>query len=394
MPPCTLCLPPIPSAPVKSPTWAQDMEVLGDLRGFTACLWRTASFSHGQLDEARAHFAQHPPSTIRIESCQRLEAYSSSPCQCEAQVRLTGVDALLHLASVAAGLHAAVLGEDQIMGQVRSAIAAASPELRSIGDIAVAAARELRRGQQFNTHSGHLLDRGLRLLGVPTEGSLLVVGTGHMARLIARRAAEHGFDDIIIAGRARPDAPWFTESSLRFVALHEVPLLDPVDIAVGCLGAGAPVLDPEAQLPRVRRLILDLGTPRNFAGHRSVPLVDIAALLEAGQAHTNERRHALSAELRRIIQHRFEMARTTGRSPVGAMRAAVEQVRAREASRIRSLHPEIPAETVDAITRSLVNQIFHLPTERLRELDDADLGHRFVALFAEKPLAPASPRCS
>ena len=57
-------------------------------------------------------------------------------------------------------------------------------------------------------------------------------------------------------------------------------------------------------------------------------------------------------------------------------------MRAAEVARIRRLHPEISQETAEAITRSLVKQIFHHATERLRALDDPALGDRVVALFA------------
>ena len=69
------------------------------------------------------------------------------------------------------------------------------------------------------------------------------------------------------------------------------------------------------------------------------------------------------------------------RSPVGALRARVEDVRQRELVRMRRLHPEIPADTLDVLSRSLVNQLFHAPSQRLKDLDDPRLGQQFVALF-------------
>ena len=49
------------------------------------------------------------------------------------------------------------------------------------------------------------------------------------------------------------------------------------------------------------------------------------------------------------------------------------------------IHKDLERETVDTITRSLVQQIFHRPTTRLRELDDPELGARLAALFAAAP---------
>lgn len=287
------------------------------------------------------------------------------------------------MAAVAAGLHSAVLGEEQVMGQVRTSLIDSPPPLREAGDIAVAAARELRQFARVNTDSGHLLDRGLALANAEPGGSLLILGTGHMARLIARRGVHLGFSRVVIAGRTRPTAPWFDEADFEFVPLDQVCATGTFDVAVGCLGSNAPVIDVCEGLPAVRRLLLDLGTPANFSGSADAPLLDIATLLEAGQHHTNRRRARLMDQLGEIIDRRLAMAASTRTSPVGAFRASIERIRQREAQRIHQLHPEIAPETVEAITRALVNQIFHLPSERLRRIDDAEWHERFVALFSE-----------
>ena len=76
-------------------------------------------------------------------------------------------------------------------------------------------------------------------------------------------------------------------------------------------------------------------------------------------------------------------ARSTGESAVGALRLEVEKVRQRELLRMQRLHPEVSLETLDVLTRSLVEQIFHRPSTRLRQAEHAELGADVVALFAE-----------
>lgn len=129
---------------------------------------------------------------------------------------------------------------------------------------------------------------------------------------------------------------------------------------------------------------MDLGTPRNFTGTATVRALGISDLLDSGHREGVERREELASELRNILGHRIEMACTNRQTPVGALRASVERVRQREMNRIQKLHPEIPEETIEAITRSLVNQLFHRPSERLKSLDDPSLGERFAALFSEE----------
>jgi glutamyl-tRNA reductase len=63
------------------------------------------------------------------------------------------------------------------------------------------------------------------------------------------------------------------------------------------------------------------------------------------------------------------------------MRQAVEEARKSEMERLRRAHPEIPEETLNAITRSLVNKIFHTPSERLRQVGDETLAKELANLF-------------
>ena len=70
-------------------------------------------------------------------------------------------------------------------------------------------------------------------------------------------------------------------------------------------------------------------------------------------------------------------------SPVGRMRKEIETLRASESIRIARLHPELSKETIDAITRTLVNRLLHTPSERLREMGDAELAERLADLFVQ-----------
>ena len=344
------------------------------LSDFRVCLWRTVSLSATDMAAARASAEHGHADSALVLSCQRMEAYGFGECTCDAPERLHGREALARLAEVAAGLDSVVLGEDQIMGQVRSALNAAPADVRRAGDIAVAAARKLRQETSFESHAGHLLDRALRLSTIEPKGSLLVLGVGAMGKLVAERAAELGFD-VTVAGRKKPagDLPW------NFVHLGEAIELRKVDVLVGCLGSGAGEIAlrflPEA------RLALDFGTPRNFREPSGPGLLTIADLLEDEESrpHATARRNRLKARLDEILGERLAHSAADGASAIGAIRRAAEEVRRREAERIRELHPEIPPETVDAMTRSLMDKLLHEPTMRLRE--NPELAERVAGLF-------------
>lgn len=347
----------------------------------TVCAWETAALDRAGLRAVEQRARAHREAAV-VATCQRVEVYTTADCDCPAPVRLCGFDALFHLTQVAAGLYAIVLGEEQVVGQVRTALAAAPGAVRRQGDAAIAAARELRRREHFTAHTGHLLDHAFRLGGVPPGGRLLITGTGHVARLVAARARALGFDEVVIAGRRRPEAAWFREGAYQFVALGEARSLGGVDVIAGALGAEAPEVELGA-LPAARRLVVDLGTPRNFSGRATAPLVDIAMLLEdrarSGAGHGIRAR--LRNDLRAILERRLAMAAVDATTPAGRLRAIVEDLRRRELQRAAALHPGIPPETLDRVTAALVNKLFHAPSVRLQEADP-QLAEAVVALFS------------
>jgi glutamyl-tRNA reductase len=211
-----------------------------------------------------------------------------------------------------------------------------------------------------------------------------VVGAGSVGRLVAERARALGATQVTIFGRRVPDAEWFVSGGFRFAPLASLAESGAFDVLVGCLGSSATELDAIRDLPAVRRLIVDLGTPRNIGGDASVPTITIAQMHadERGRRHSQERRSALKHRLRELLNERLAMATEDSATPIGRLRLEVERVRRAEVERTSRLHPELPPETVEQITRSLVNQIFHLPSKRLRELRDPELGTRVAALFA------------
>jgi glutamyl-tRNA reductase len=358
------------------------------------CGWPTASLPAGELasitEKARAHGAD----AVILESCQRIEVYRSALCECEAPTRKRGADALRHLAEVATGLHSVVLGEAQILGQVRSAFADAHGPLRRQAAIALAAARELRRETAFTSHSGHLLDRGLERAGMGAQGAVLVIGAGQVGRLVAERALQLGFDDVVVAARRPAELRQRFAPRVRLIPLDQMASQPAFEIAIGCLGSGAAPREVATELPPIRKLILDLGTPPNFAGTSEVPLLTIAVLRDAphGTAHGDHTRATHRARLHEILERRLAMEADDGQSAVGRLRGYVEAARLRETQRIARLHPEIPEETIETITRSFVNQLFHTPSRRLKELGESDASRVFISLFEPAEAAPEGAR--
>ena len=361
-------------------------DLLADLTAFRACAWHVASVTAGELQAVLGAAARHEPGSAVVATCQRVEVYHAGDCRCGAPQTWTGFDALLRLAGVAAGLDSVLLGEEQILGQVRSALAEAGEPVRHLSVHAVAAARALRAESAFHAHTGHLLDRALELAGVPAHGRIAVVGAGATGRAIAERARRLGFGEIVVVSRRRPEAAWFEGGAMRHHPLRRLADIGPVDVLVTCLGSPADPLE-EPNLPAISRLLVDLGTPRNVAGAVRAKAITIAAMVgdDRRSAERAEHRAPLRERLREILEHQLEMRADDSRSYVGHLRLSVERVRQAEVDRILRLHPDLSPATVETISRSLVNQIFHRPTERLRALNDPTLGQQLAGLFADAP---------
>ncbi|MCA9829830.1 MAG: hypothetical protein R3B97_13510 [Dehalococcoidia bacterium] len=342
----------------------------------TACCWTTLSLDRSAIDRVQAEAVGAHNGGAVVTTCQRTEAYSAGPCDCGAPVHYRGLDALYHLAEVAGGVHSVVLGEAQILGQVRAGFSESGGRLAEAAEVALPAARALRRETDFNSHAGALLDRALSVAGLHDARSLLILGAGQLARLVAERARPLGLQTIVVSSRARPD--WWAGPWHPFARLSAAP---GADVIAGCLGSGANAL-ASGDIPPAE-LLVDLGTPANFRSGQRAPVVDLAAMMadEQQRPHAVRRRAELAGRVRELVDARLAARATTRTSAVGMLRAEVERVRQSQVGRIQHLHPEIAPESIDAITRALLNQVFHGPSERLKAGDPA-FGRQVAGLFA------------
>ena len=271
-----------------------DSTGLGDLH---TCAWDVTNVSAAEVTSIKQQAALHGDEAAIVASCQRVEVYHQRDgCDCAAQERWHGRAAIARMAEVAAGLHSIVLGEAQILGQVRTALAESAGPPRQYGEVAVAAARALRRETQWDTDSGHLLDRALALTNTPPQGSLLVLGAGSMARLVARRAFAAGFNRVTIASRRPHEDHWFAPHRADHVLLSDITSLADVDVVVTCLGSGAPPI-AAASLPAAG-LVVDLGGPRNIAGLPANATFVAISDLAAASDHTD-------AASRQVLRNRL-----------------------------------------------------------------------------------------
>lgn len=344
------------------------------LNYLTVCSWQIASTSPAVCDRARIEAAMHSEAVV-IETCQRVEVVRLGDCTHGCPTSRSGTDAFTYLSGLAAGLESIVLGEEEIVGQIRMAARRAPPGVADAMSRAIGVGRAVRRQHGLKADAGMLFD----LASAPPDAlpkNVIVIGSGPTARRIANRARNY-LAEITVASRSAPG--WLEDGAYRWVSTDDLRGVE-TDMAFVCLGGDAAALGIE-QLTASR--VVDVSTPRRTeeADRRVVTLHELGTrALARDRGARSELRHSLEAEVQKAVTS-WE---ADSNSAVGRLRAAVEQRRQAELVRLRTRHPEIPGPAMDALTRGIVNRLFHQPVVRLREMD-RDLAEKVAELFALSP---------
>ncbi|WP_284090033.1 glutamyl-tRNA reductase [Acinetobacter pittii] len=200
--------------------------------------------------------------------------------------RYENMQAITHLMRVASGLDSLMLGEPQILGQVKSALALSkeaqtvSPELNSVFEYAFYAAKRVRSETAVGSHAvsmGYAVAQlALQVFSKPEKLTVMVVAAGEMNSLVAKHLAEMGVAKIIICNRSRERADQLAQEIahqveveiIEFSALAEN--LYRADVVSSCTGSLYQVIaysDVKAALKKRRyqqMLMVDLAVPRDI----------------------------------------------------------------------------------------------------------------------------------
>ena len=378
------------------------------------------------LDELQS--AETISEVLLLSTCNRIEVYADAARFHPAVAEITRVlarraglavadlathlyvhfaeAAAEHLFSVASGLDSMVIGESQILGQVRSAYALGS-DAGSVGSVLHELAQTaLRVGKRVHTETGVdqagasivsvALDAAERLLGGLDGRRVLIVGAGSMGALasatLTRRAREL---DIVVANRSAARAERLAESlHARAVGLGELPAaVTAADLVVSSTGSTGLVIDADAVAPRQGRplVVLDLALPRDVdpvVGRLpDVSYVDLEALRTSGAVVSDADVRAATAivadELRAYLGEQQQLAVAP---TVTALRARANQVIDAELARLHSRLPGVDDQVrreVAAAVRRAVEKVLHAPTVRVKELAATPGGDHYASALRE-----------
>ena len=388
---------------------------------------------------------EHVNEAIAVATCNRLEVYAdvtkfhgALADLSELVSHYTGVPldeltghfyvhydnrAVQHLFTVACGLDSMVLGEPQVLGQLRAALGAGQAggtAGRVLNDLAQTA---LRVGKRAHSETG--LDRAGQSLvtaaldlaapiladggsGAGAPARAVVIGAGSMSSLAATTLARlHPGLDLAIANRSLKRAERLAAAvGGRAVPLDQVgAALEGADLVVSCTGAAGTVLTADVLGAARPRVVIDLALPRDVAPEvgalPGVTVIDLEVIADAERE--GDRVEASSVEAaRRIVAEEvaaYDAAQraATVAPTVAALRgmAAVfaEAELARFDARVPGLDPKTRAEVANTVRR-VVDKLLHEPTVRVKQLA-ADPGGTSYAvalreLFNLDPAAAAA----
>jgi glutamyl-tRNA reductase len=304
-----------------------------------------------------------------------------------------------HLLRVASGLESMVLGEPEILGQVRQATDLAE----AVGSSGVVMRRLLRsaadagrRSRSETAVSGGAVSLGYAVVELARniysdlgQVRVLVLGAGETARFVVRNLLERGAVQIRVANRGRERAEALRE---QFPAVDLVPLeerlaaLATTDVVVTTTSADEPLLTaPQVAEALSRRplgplLAVDLGVPRNIEERvgrlDNVFLHSIDSLEVLIQRNLKRRREEVPRVEEIVEQELGRFAawyRGLAAEPlVARLQKQAEAVRRREMEQVLSRFPPETHPDLERLTRSLVRKLLHHPSAQLRSTATAD----------------------
>ncbi len=391
--------------------------------------------------------AEHVAGTFVVSTCNRVEVYAEVAkfhagvsAICELMARHSGIAtsdltqhlyvhyedrAVQHLLSMACGLESMVIGESQILGQVRQSLALARKQgtlgrvLDDLGALALRAGKRAHAETGIDRSGANLVSLGVGIAAgrlrpqrpgagedrEPLRGlAVLVVGAGSMSSLAVATVARLGAASIVVANRTPERAKRLAASVSGSTAdmRHLASAIASADLVISCTGATGLVITGEtvAAALRIRGggagdgarplVLLDLALPRDVgpqvAELPGVSVLGLDSLQDAGSAVADRQAGnvaAVQAIVAEELAARSSAARAARVAPtVVALRAKAAEVVATElarvAGRLGDLDERAHGEIALAMHR-VVDKLLHAPTVRVKELAGSPGGDSYEA---------------
>jgi glutamyl-tRNA reductase len=378
------------------------------------------------------HHTSDVAGTFVISTCNRVEIYAdvdrfhgSVAAICDLLSQYSGIPtqdltgnlyvhyeerAVKHLLNVASGLDSMVVGEGQILGQVRTALNTAREHgtlgraLSGVGSAALRAGKRAHAETGIDRAGASLVSVGIETavaaLGRPslTGQRVLVVGAGSMSSLAATTASRAGASRVTVANRTRGHADRLAAAVGGDTAdLAELPVaIADADLVISCTGASGLVITADlvrqalTRRDQARLVFLDLAMPRDVgADVAELPGVIVIGMDELADAgRTAVAVPGITADVAAvcaIVDEEFDAYRSAAHAAqvtptVVALRAKAAEVVDAELARLEGRLQNVEGfdgHALDEIARTVrrvVDKLLHAPTVRVKELAGSPRG--------------------
>lgn len=338
---------------------------------------------------------------IEISTCNRKEYYINNDYIKEDDELLShenksividyGQSAVMHLLRMTSGLESMIVGEDQILGQVKDAKYKAlknhhcGKSLDTIFTKAIHVGQVVRNKTNINKGSVSIgsaaIDLAEKYIGELNDKSVLVIGAGKMGRLVAKALAEKDLKAIFVANRTYYVAVELAEDlggqAIMFKDLENY--LATADLVISATSAPHPIIDKERLLgidmDYENVMIVDIANPRDIkedVSELGVKLCNIDDLREIADENTKLRIEEFG-EAENIINDEFILLKESIKMMeldelLGNLRASMEGIRERETQKatVKLSHVDGSAKILNNLTNSLVNKIFYDISKNLK----------------------------
>ncbi len=380
------------------------------------------AFTADQLSDALPRLGGSVGEAVIVSTCNRTEVYTTAdePEEASALVRrfvadyhgldgaapvegfrdLVDADAVGHLFRVAGGLDSMIVGESQILGQVRQALAASSAAgtlsapLSRLFHRAIRAGRRVREETGVGRNALSVSFAAVRLaqtvLGDLSGARVLLIGAGEAGKLVAEALRKTGVGEIAVTNRtARRASALADELGGRAVPFGRLDAaVADADIVVAATEAPGHLLTAETVRAANRErdrgtFMFDLAVPRNIdpeaASIDGVSLYNIDDLGAVAEDNLRERRKAAAAAEAVVEDEVAQFVQWW--STLDALPLVMELRERAEGTRLRELAralerlegvSEADASVIDDLTRAIVNKLLHAPTVSLKQRADEE----------------------
>jgi glutamyl-tRNA reductase len=400
------------------------------------------AFSNDELPTVLDTLRERLGAAVVLSTCNRTELYtttdghlSQSDRLIEALTAYRGTDlhprftyflahdeAVRHLFRVAAGVDSMVLGESQVLGQVRDAMSAAT----QAGSLDGALSRLLHSALRVGKRARSQTDIGRYSVSISSaavalarqtlntlEGrTVLVISAGSTGKLAARGLADSGAGRVLVTNRTPERAEALAESiGGRTVPFYELDrALAESDVVISGTGASGFVLGPELVAPAAagrngsQLVLIDIAVPRDIdpavRGLSGVCLFDIDDIESVSKASLRGRRRELlrvQAHVEDEVEDFLAWWRSLDVVPaIAALTDRAEEARADEVRRALKRLPDLSdeeRERIEAMTRAIVKKMLDRPIARMKDGADTSLYLEALQdLFAARPASSRPER--